>query len=105
MNEVWHARNGIAARGRVRPDGEDLAVGTWQRQEALPDPRSQRGRIYSLACLIAIAVCAFTATGNDRITAVRQWISRASQADLARLRAPWDPLGSRYWASDEKTSG
>jgi hypothetical protein len=36
----------------------------------LPDPRSAQGRIYPLACLIAIAVCAFTAAGNDRLTAV-----------------------------------
>src|SRR5215831_11412413 len=85
------------------PDGEDLAAGTWQRLEALPDPRSPRGRIYPLACLIAIAVCAFTAAGNDRFTAVGQWVKRASQADLARLRAPWDPLGGRYRAPDEKT--
>jgi hypothetical protein len=85
------------------PDGESLAAGTWQRLEALPDPRSPRGRIYPLACLIAVAVCAFTAAGNDRFTAVGQWIRRASQADLARLRAPWDPLTGRYRAPDEKT--
>jgi DDE_Tnp_1-associated len=69
------------------PDGENLAAGTWQRLEALPDPRSPQGRIYPLACLIAIAVCAFTA-GNDRLTAVGQWTRRASQEDLARLRVP-----------------
>ena len=85
------------------PDGEDLAAGAWQRLEALPDPRSPQGRIYPLACLVAIAVCAFTAAGNDRFTAVGQWIRRASQADLARLRAPWDPLACRYRAPDEKT--
>ena len=85
------------------PGGEDLAAGTWQRLEALPDPRSPQGRIYPLACLIAIAVCAFTAAGNDRFTAVGQWIGRAGQADLARLRAPWDPLAGRYRAPDEKT--
>ncbi len=50
------------------PGGEDLAAGTWQRLEALPDPRSPQGRIYPLACLIAVAVCAFTAAGNDRFT-------------------------------------
>src|SRR5260370_12595373 len=83
--------------------GEDLAAVTWQRPEALPDPRSPQGRIYPLACLIAIAVCAFTAAGNDRFTAVGQWIRRASQADLARLRAPWDPIAGRYRAPDEKT--
>jgi predicted transposase YbfD/YdcC len=85
------------------PGGEDLAAGAWQRLEALPDPRSPRGRIYPLACLVAIAVCAFTAAGNDRFTAIGQWVRRAGQADLARLRAPWDPLAGRYRAPDEKT--
>jgi predicted transposase YbfD/YdcC len=85
------------------PDGENLDTGAWQRLETLPDPRSPQGRIYPLACLIAIAVCAFTAAGNDRFTAVGQWARRASQADLARLRAPWDPVAGRYRAPDEKT--
>src|SRR5580658_8154021 len=85
------------------PGGQVLAAGAWQKLEALPDPRSPRGRIYPLACLIAIALCAFTAAGNDRLTAVEQWISRAGQADLARLHAPWDPMAGRYRASDEKT--
>jgi DDE_Tnp_1-associated len=75
----------------------------WQRLEALPDPRSPQGRVYPLACLIAVAVCAFTAAGNDRFTAVGQWVKRAGQADLARLRAPWDPITGRYRAPDEKT--
>ena len=69
------------------PGGQDLPASAWQRLEALPDPRSPQGRIYPLACLVAIAVCAFTAAGNDRFTAVGQWIRRASQADLGRLRA------------------
>jgi predicted transposase YbfD/YdcC len=82
---------------------QELAAGAWQKLEALPDPRSPRGRIYPLACLIAIALCAFTAAGNDRLTAVGQWVKRASQADLARLHAPWDPMAGRYRAPDEKT--
>src|SRR5258708_7405668 len=85
------------------PDGDDLAAGAWHRLEALPDPRSPRGRVYPLACLVAIAGCAFTAAGNDRLTAAGQWARRASQADLARLRAPWDPMAGRYRAPDEKT--
>jgi predicted transposase YbfD/YdcC len=85
------------------PGGENLAASAWQRLEALPDPRSPQGRIYPLTCLVAIAVCAFTAAGNDRFTAVGQWVRRAGQADLARLRAPWDPLAGRYRAPDEKT--
>ena len=48
-------------------DGANLATSTWQRLETLPDPRSPQGRIYPLPCLIAIAVCAFTAAGNDRL--------------------------------------
>ena len=94
----------VAARAvESGPDGENLAPGAWQRLEALPDPRSPQGRIYPLACLIAIALCAFTAAGNDRFTAVGQWIKRAGQADLARLHAPWDPIAGRYRAPDEKT--
>jgi predicted transposase YbfD/YdcC len=85
------------------PGGEDLTAGAWQRLEALPDPRSPQGRIYPLPCLIAVAVCAFTAAGNDRLTAVGQWTRRASQEDLARLRAPWDPVAGQYRAPDEKT--
>jgi hypothetical protein len=30
-------------------DGQNLAADTWQRLEALPDPRSRRGRVYPLA--------------------------------------------------------
>ena len=83
------------------PDGGNLAPGAWQRLEALPDPRSRQGRIYPLACLIAIALCAFTAAGNDRFTAVGQWIRRAGQAWPGP--APWDPIAGRYRAPDEKT--
>jgi predicted transposase YbfD/YdcC len=85
------------------PDGQELSAGAWRRLEALPDPRSRQGRIYPLACLVAVALCAFTAAGNDRLTAVGQWIGRASQDDLARLHAPWDPMAGRYRAPDEKT--
>ncbi len=85
------------------PGGENLPAAAWQRLEALPDPRSPQGRVYPLSCLVAIAVCAFTAAGNDRFTAVGQWVRRAGQADLARLGAPWDPLAGRYRAPDEKT--
>jgi predicted transposase YbfD/YdcC len=85
------------------PGGQDLAAGAWARLEALPDPRSPQGRVYPLACLIAIAVCAFTAAGNGRLTAAGQWAKRASQEDLARLRAPWDPVAGRYRAPDETT--
>jgi hypothetical protein len=68
-----------------------VEAGTWQRLEALPDPRSPQGRIYPLACLIAVAVCAFTAAGNDRFTAVGQWIRRASQDGCGHSRNTPEP--------------
>jgi predicted transposase YbfD/YdcC len=85
------------------PAGQRLCAGAWDRLEQVKDPRSARGRVYPLSCLLAIAVCAFTAAGNDRMTAVGQWIARASQQDLARLGAPFDPLGGVYRVPDEKT--
>ena len=78
------------------PDGENLAAGTWQRLEALPDPRSPQGRIYPLACLIAIAVCAFTAAGNDRFTALGQWTKRPA-------RQIWPVCGLRGTRSPAST--
>src|ERR1700760_505602 len=95
--------SGPGGPGRPARGGGAGAGGAGERLEALPDPRARRGRVYPLACLIAIAVCAFTAAGNDRLTAVGQWIKRAGQADLARLRAPWDPMAGRYRVPDEKT--
>jgi DDE_Tnp_1-associated len=87
----------------VGPGGPELTTDGWARLEALPDPRSAQGRVYPLACLVAVALCALTAAGHDRLAAVGQWVKRASQAELARLRAPWDPLAGRYRAPDEKT--
>ena len=73
--------------------GQELAAGAWQKLEALPDPRSPRGRVYPLACLVAIALCAFTAAGNDRLTAVGQWVKRASQAGPGPAARPVGPDG------------
>ena|SRR6266567_3703052 len=102
MNEVWHARSGIVARGcargRVRSrrpgsGGGGVAAGVWQRLEELPDPRSPQGRIYPLACLVAVAVCAFTAAGNDRFTAVGQWVRRAGPGGPGPAARPVGPDG------------
>jgi hypothetical protein len=106
MNEVLHARSGTVARGRARGRVRSRRPGSGRRDLAAAGgaacPALSQGRIYPLACLGAIAICAFTAVGNDRFTAVGQWIRRASQADLARLRAPWDLIAGRYRAPDEK---
>ncbi len=82
----------------------ELAAGTWQKLEALPDPRSRPGADLPAGLTDrGRAVRVHTVAGNDRLTAVGQWIRRASQEDLARLRAPWDPMAGRYRAPDEKT--
>ena len=73
------------------PGGQDLPAEAWQRLEALPDPRSPRGRIYPLACLVAIAVCAFTAAGNDRFTAVGQWVKRRQPGGPGPAARPVGP--------------
>ena len=75
------------------PGGQELAAEAWQRLEALPDPRSPQGRIYPLACLVAIAVCAFTAAWNDRLTAVGQWIKRACEGPPGPAARPVGPDG------------
>src|SRR5258708_20935749 len=86
------------------PDGENLAAGAWQRLEALPGPRSPQGRIYPLACLIAIAVCAFTAAGNDRFTEVGQWVKRGWPGGPGPPARSVGPDPCRYRAPDEKTT-
>ena len=76
------------------PDGQELAACTWQRLEELPDPRSPRGRVYPLACLVAVALCAFTAAGNDRLTAV----GSGSGGPASRTWPGCAPRGTRWQA-------
>lgn len=83
--------------------GTRLAPGAWERLEALPDPRSPQGRIYTLASLVAVALCAMTVAGHDRLTGIGQWIKRADPVDRARFGLPWDPMAGAYRVPDEKT--
>jgi predicted transposase YbfD/YdcC len=80
-----------------------LPEDAWARLEGLPDPRSPRGRIYPLTCLIAVVVCAMTTAGHDGLTAVGQWVKKAGPVDRARLRLPWNPVTGQFRAPDEKT--
>jgi len=48
-------------------------------------------------------VCALTAAGHDHLSSLGQWVARASQEDLARLRIPADPLTGVRPAPDEST--
>src|SRR5512144_1287723 len=99
----WHCR----APGRVVESDAHGRVGldddTWARLDALPEPRSPRGRIYPLSCLIVVAVCAMTTAGHDGLSAIGQWIKKASPLDRARLRLPWNPMTGAFRAPDEKT--
>jgi hypothetical protein len=85
------------------PGTGELPEPLWERRGPAPDPRSRQGRIYPLPCLVAIAVCAMTAAGHDSLDAIGQWIARAGQDDLARLRVPADPLTGVHPAPDEST--
>ena len=53
--------------------------------------------------MVAVAVCALTAAGHDRLTGVGQWVKNADPQDLARLRCPWDPFARAHRVPDEKT--
>ena len=94
-----------AAARVVESDGDGMRLDdqVWARLEALPDPRSPQGRIYSLASLVAVALCGLTAAGHDRLTGVGQWVKRAGPAERERLGLPWDPMSGQYRVPDEKT--
>jgi predicted transposase YbfD/YdcC len=94
-----------AAARVVEPDAEEIHLDdqVWARLEVLPDPRSPQGRIYSLASLVAVALCGLTAAGHDRLTGIGQWVKRASPAERERLGLPWDPMTGQYRVPDEKT--
>ncbi|WP_242606519.1 transposase family protein [Protofrankia symbiont of Coriaria ruscifolia] len=88
---------GVVAAGGV------LREEIWERLGRVPDPRSPRGRVYPLPCLLAVWLCALTAAGHDAACAVGQWVARASPAELARLRLPFDPFTGRHRIPDEAT--
>ena len=84
MNEVWRARSGIVARVgarvvRVRSGRGGSGRGGVAAAGGAAGSALAAGRIYPLACLVAIAVCAFTAAGNDRFRRGRA-VGQASRA-------------------------
>ncbi len=103
MNEVWHARMALSRVG-ARWSSPVLTVRIWPPGCGAAEarrPAFTARAAYPLACLVAVAVCAFTAAGNDRFTAVGQWINRAARQTWP-LRAVV-PGCRRYRAPDEKT--
>ena len=99
------ALSGVGARvvesGR---GGVDLAAGTWQRLEALPDPRSPRGHIYPLACLVAIALLALRVhRGRERPVHRGRAVGQARGPGRSGPAARCGSVVGRYRAPDEKT--
>jgi hypothetical protein len=82
--EVWHSRNGIVARTaravEFGPDGENL-VHSSSRKRCLTAFTARADLPAGLPNRVAL--CAFTAAGNDRFTAVGHSIKWAGQANLA----------------------
>jgi len=66
----------------------------WKRLEKVPEFRAGN-LFYPLPCLLAIGLCALSAAGHDGIEAIAQWVDKASEIELARLRVPRDPFTRR----------
>jgi hypothetical protein len=107
MNEVWHARNGIVARGRARgrirtrrpgPGRRYLAAAGGAAGPALPAgadlPAGLPGRDR------AVRVHRGRERPAHRGRAVGQAGQPAGPGPAAR---PWDPMAGRYRVPDEKT--
>jgi hypothetical protein len=77
--------------------------GLLDRLAEVPDPRDPRGVRYRLASLLAIGVCAVTASGHDSLAAIAEWVRRAGHETLRRLGLPFHPLTGRYRCPDERT--
>lgn len=80
-----------------------VSEGLLDRLAKVPDPRDPRGVRYRLASLLAIGVCAMTASGHDSLAAIAEWVRRAGQETLRRLGLPFHPLTGRYRCPDERT--
>jgi predicted transposase YbfD/YdcC len=77
--------------------------GLLDRLAEVPDPRDPRGVRYRLASLLAIGVCAMTASGHDSLAGIAEWVRRADHETLRRLGLPFHPLTGRYRCPDERT--
>ncbi len=60
----------------------------------VPDPRSRRGRWYSLVSVLLVAACAVVA-GAKSIEEIGEWVAHASSADLRALGVRRHLLGWR----------
>ncbi|WP_405433794.1 ISAs1 family transposase [Micromonospora sp. NBC_00617] len=73
------------------------------RLRQVPDPRRLRGLRHPLLVILVLTACATLVTGNDALTAIRQWAARTPQDVLHRLGARRNPLTGRYLVPSERT--
>jgi predicted transposase YbfD/YdcC len=73
------------------------------RLAQVPDPRRLRGLRHPLLVILVLTACATLVTGNDGMTAIRQWAARTPQDVLHRLGARRNPLTGRYLVPSERT--
>ena len=86
----------VAKDGLYRP-----CLREWLAQ--VPDPRSVLRRWHRLEFVLALAVCAFTAAGNDSPSAIADWAAGCSQATLAALGGRRDPWTGAVRPPSERT--
>ncbi|WP_203862465.1 ISAs1 family transposase [Plantactinospora mayteni] len=73
------------------------------RLRQVPDPRRLRGLRHPLLVILVLTACATLVTGNDGLTAIRQWAARTPQDVLRSLGARRNPLTGRYLVPSERT--
>jgi len=76
--------------GVLAADGSGCCLREWLA--GVPDPRSRLGRWHPLEFVLAMAICAFTAAGQDSPATVAEWAAGCAQDTLAVLggrRDPW----------------
>lgn len=70
---LWEAE---LATGSAAADPLQVVSPVVARLAQLPDPRRPCGRRHPLLMILVLTACATLVTGNDGVTAIRQWAAR-----------------------------
>jgi len=97
---LWEAE---LAAGRTTADPLVVVSPLVARLGQVSDPRRLRGLRHPLPVILVLTACATLVTGNDGLTAIRQWAARTPQDVLCRLGARRNPLTGRYLVPSERT--
>jgi predicted transposase YbfD/YdcC len=74
----------------------------WQRLQSLPDWRKAKGKRHQLVPTLALAMCAII-SGARGYAAIAEWVARAPQPLLRRLRCRYDRNARRFTPPSEPT--